>query len=263
MEPLVLHFLNVGKGNCTVANFPSGRLSVIDIDDSRSLSPAQKAYLEIVEKKALTNPVDYIVAGFPGRDIFRFILTHPDMDHMSGIKSLFEKKTVSNFWDTANQKTIDPKSWSGGGYDKPDWDYYQKIRTSSDNPKALNLYRDANAECCWPQDGIEVLAPTPELVREAEESQDYDHLSYVLRITHQGKKILLGGDATTEAWEDIIAYYGNAALKSDVLLAPNHGSKNHISKEILDVVQPRLTVVSVAEGVDYAYNLSSVPTLQL
>ncbi len=87
MEPLVLHFLNVGKGNRMVANFPSGRLSVIDIDDSRSLSPAEKAYLEIVEEKALTNPVDYIVAGFPGKDIFRFVLTHPDMDHMSGIKS--------------------------------------------------------------------------------------------------------------------------------------------------------------------------------
>jgi beta-lactamase superfamily II metal-dependent hydrolase len=99
-----------------------------------------------------------------------------------------------------------------------------------------------------------VLSPTAALVNEAEESDDYDHLSYVLMVTYQGKKILLGGDATKEVWEELIARYGKN-LQSDVLLAPNHGSANHISKEILEVINPRLTVVSVAEGVDYAYDL--------
>jgi hypothetical protein len=38
---------------------------------------------------------------------------------------------------------------------------------------------------------------------------------------------------------------------------PNHGSPNHISKEILDVIDPDLTIVSVAEGIPYAYDLYS------
>jgi len=38
MSEITFHFLNVGKGNCTVIEFPSERLSVIDIDDSRALS---------------------------------------------------------------------------------------------------------------------------------------------------------------------------------------------------------------------------------
>lgn len=257
MGQLVFHFLNVGKGNCTIADFPSGRLTVVDIDDSRSISAVQKAYMEVIEKKAkLTNPIDYIIANFPNREIFRFILTHPDMDHMSGIKGLFGKKAVSNFWDTDNNKKIDPSSWKDSPYDREDWDFYQMIRKREKDPTVLKLYRDANSECCWIQDGIEVLAPTPALVKEAEESEDYDHLSYVLMTKHANKKILLGGDATTEALKDIIGHYGGY-LKSDVLLAPNHGSSNHISKEILDVISPRLTVVSVAEGVDYAYDLYS------
>jgi len=45
--------------------------------------------------------------------------------------------------------------------------------------------------------------------------------------------------------------YDSDDLKSDILLAPGHGSKNHVSKEFLDVVKPRLTVVSVAAKVDY------------
>ncbi|GAH87197.1 unnamed protein product, partial [marine sediment metagenome] len=71
------------------------------------------------------------------------------------------------------------------------------------------------------------------------------------------RKILLGGDATKKSLEDIIEYYDEGYLESDVLFAPNHGSPNHISEEILDVINPDLTVVSVAEGVDYARELYS------
>src|SRR3972149_1858657 len=103
MSELLFHFLNVGKGNFSIIDFTSGRLTVTDIDDSRAISAASKAYMEVIEKKAkLTNPIEYIINNFKDKDIFRFILTHPDMDHMSGIKGLFEKKAVINFWDTDN-----------------------------------------------------------------------------------------------------------------------------------------------------------------
>lgn len=258
MSELVFHFLNVGKGNCSIIDFTSGRLTVIDIDDSRSLSAFQKAYMEVMEKKAkLTNPIEYITNNFKDKDIFRFILTHPDMDHMSGIKELYSKKPFLNFWDTDNDKKIDPSSWKDSPYNKEDWDFYQRIRKSAEIPKALTLYRGAESECCWIQDGIEVLSPTSVFVKLANESDEYDHISYVLRIHYAGKKVLLGGDATEEVWNDILAHYGAGYLKSDVLLAPNHGSANHISKEILDEIDPDLTVVSVAEGIEYARELYS------
>jgi len=31
-------------------------------------------------------------------------ITHPDMDHMSGIKTLFKKKYVRNFWHVPEDK---------------------------------------------------------------------------------------------------------------------------------------------------------------
>lgn len=259
MNELTFHFLNVGKGNCTIVEFPSTRLSVIDIDDSRAISELDKFYMEYVEKKAsLTDPINYIKNYFKDQDIFRFILTHPDMDHMSGIKELFKRKPIFNFWDTENDKFIDPNSWDKSSYDKEDWDFYQAARrNSTKNPTVLKLHRGASSDCCWVQDGIEILAPTPELVKEANQSEDYDHLSYVLMIKHAGKRILLGGDATKKVWEDIINNHGIDYIKSDVFLAPNHGSPNHISKEILDAINPDLTIVSVADGVQYAYNLYS------
>lgn len=249
---LDFHFINVGKGNCTIVDFPSSRLSVIDIDDSRAITPKQRKIMSLEKKAALTNPIEYIVSNFPDGEIFRFILTHPDMDHMSGIKSLFAKKYVRNFWDIPNNKP-DPVDWDQSPYDKSDWDFYQNLRKEKiKNVTIVRPLRDKKAKCCWVQDGIKILSPNNELIKKANESGDYDHSSYVLMGEYAGQKILFGGDATKLAWEDIKDYYEDY-LETDILLAPGHGSKNHISSEILDIIKPRLIVVSVAEGVDYDY----------
>ncbi len=256
---LYFHFINVGKGNCTVIDFPSGRLSVVDIDDSRIITEAQRRQMLLEKKAALTDPIRYILSNFGDREeIFRFILTHPDMDHMSGIKTLFNKKNVRNFWDVPNNKP-DPDNWDQQSYyDKNDWDFYQLLKNKNKNKKinnvtVVNPLRNSTADCCWVQDGIKILSPSKSLMKNAEDSGDYDHLSYVLQITYQGMRAILTGDASKTALDDIVANYKANELQSSILLAPGHGSKNHVSKDFLEVVKPRLTIVSVAEGVDYDY----------
>lgn len=248
------HFINVGKGNCTIIDFPSGRLSVIDIDDSKTISEAQRRQMLLEKKATLTNPIDYIISNFNSKDeIFRFILSHPDMDHMSGIKQLFSKKYVRNFWDVPNNKP-DPGNWDQSPYDKNDWDFYQSLRNKkANNVNVINPLRNSTADCCWVQDGIKILSPSVELIKNAEDKKDYDQLSYVLQITYQNKRAMLTGDASKYALEDILANYETTELQSDILLAPGHGSKNHVSKDFLEAVKPRLTIVSAAEGVEYDY----------
>ena len=250
-----LHFINVGKGNCTIIDFPSGRLSVIDIDDSRIISEAQRRQMLFEKKAALTNPIEYILSNFSDREeIFRFILTHPDMDHMSGIKTLFNKKYVRNFWDVPNNKP-DLGNWENSPYDKSDWEFYQSLKNELVNDvTVVNPLRNGTADCCWVQDGIKIFSPSQTLIDKAEESGEYDHLSYILQITYKGMRVLLTGDASKIALNDIVENYEIHELKSSVLLAPGHGSKNHVSKDFLDAVKPRLTIVSVAEGVDYDYD---------
>lgn len=250
---LDFHFINVGKGNCTLVNFPSGHLSVIDIDDSRSISPLEQMVIQIFKKALPVNPVDYIATNFPNESIFRFILTHPDMDHMSGINSFFNKKHVDNFWDIPNNRP-DPGNWESSLYNKEDWDFYQDLRNDKVDITLVEPLRDQTSNCCWIQDGIYILSPDKELIKKAEDCGEYDHLSYVLMIHYVGKKVLLGGDATKFAWENILECYGNY-LEADIFFAPGHGSKNHISSEILDVIKPRLVIVSVAVNIDYVYEL--------
>lgn len=61
----------------------------------RTVNFNQKAYP--------VNPISYLKKhGISA--VFRFILTHPDMDHMDGIKDFFEEFEPINFWDIHNNK---------------------------------------------------------------------------------------------------------------------------------------------------------------
>ena len=56
------------------------------------------------------------------------------MDHMDGIKKLFDKFSIINFWDTDNNKDMN-ESQEWGRYCKEDWEYYQSIRNSKNSQK--------------------------------------------------------------------------------------------------------------------------------
>src|SRR5258708_825280 len=104
MEPLKIYFLNVGHGDCTIVQFPSGRIAMIDINDSGlldedsedelgrkmdTLGPSiyrvlgldfpeslMKNLQEYITTK-VEDPVRYFTANF-GTSIFRYIQSHPD-----------------------------------------------------------------------------------------------------------------------------------------------------------------------------------------
>jgi beta-lactamase superfamily II metal-dependent hydrolase len=191
---LTIHFLNVGKGNCAILDFPSGDLTMIDIDNSRLDGDGE-----------LTDPVAYLKREFPNRSLFRFILTHPDMDHMSGLHELSQTVAIGNFWDTENTKSFPDSDWENSPYDRKDWETYQRLRVSAENPRCLRLLQGQTSDCCWTRDGVKILSPTTKLVRLGNEGDDpeYNHLSYVLRVQHADRTILFGGDATVEAWNEI------------------------------------------------------------
>ncbi len=247
---LKLHFLNVGKGNCTIIEHPTERISMIDINNFQK-----------EDDETLTDPIKYFKDNFPTSAIHRFILTHPDLDHMSGLNLLAGKVEIANFWDTDNNKKIEEDTWKTSPYDKRDWDRYQKLRQSTESPKCLKLYRDAKADY-YAQDGITILSPTPELVAVSNKASETDpqqhhHLSYVLLLEYQKKRILFGGDASVDVWDDILKACGSASLKADIFFAPHHGSKNNVNAKVFEEISPTYVVVSVAEGVDYDYNYYS------
>lgn len=202
--------------------------------------------------------IDYL-KSFGVSSIFRFILTHPDMDHMDGLKSLFETFSVTNFWDTDNTKTMDATA-SWGKYNKADWDFYQEIRNSSNSPKVLHNYAGSRGQYYNQDeggksgaDGLYILAPTKELVSAANESEDYNDCSYVILYKTNDKKIIFAGDSAENTWDYILENHREDVTDVDILLAPHHGRKTGGNAEYLDVLKPKLTLFGNAksEYLDY------------
>jgi phosphoribosyl 1,2-cyclic phosphodiesterase len=80
--------------------------------------------------KELTDAIAFLKREYPGRSLFRFILTHPDLDHMSGLKRLHETIGFTNFWDTAHTK---PTPSFRSDADREDWEFYQTLRGGAKN----------------------------------------------------------------------------------------------------------------------------------
>lgn len=242
-----IHFVNVGKGNCSIIDFPSGHLTVVDIDNSRN-----------TDENELTDPIDYLNTNFKNKNIFRFILTHPDMDHMSGLDELNKNFSIINFWDTDHDKEMSEEDLEKAPYyEADDWKTYLKLRKSTESPKALKISRKESKDF-WNKDNITVLSPSSDLIKLSKEAADtdsdkYNHLSYVFMVNYCGVRILFGGDATIAAWDSILKNCGKESLKADIFLAPHHGSKNNFNEEVFKHIAPDYVVVSVDRGVEYDY----------
>lgn len=258
-----VHFLNVKEGDCSWIEHDSGRNTVIDVSNGLVNDLLEKSLFESVsgnfhQKDTPTNPIEYFRKHNMDK-MFRFILTHPDMDHMDGLKALFKAFNCTNFWDTPNEKKLDDGQWGNGKYSKDDWAFYQNLRNGkSENIKVLNLFDGAigefyNRDDNGSGDGLYILSPTQELVDYANAHDDYNNISYVILYIVQEKKILFSGDAEKEAWDGILERHEDDLINIDVLIAPHHGRKSGGNDEYLDILKPKLTLFGNAKSKNLDY----------
>jgi competence protein ComEC len=201
-------------------------------------------------KTELTDPIAFLQSVYPSETLWRFVLTHPDLDHMRGIKRLYQTIGFNNFWDTAH---IKPTPEYRSDDDKVDWEFYQELR----NQWYRRLYHRGDRYFAFAADehgnpggdNIEILSPTAELVRSCNKTGKSNDLSIVLRVGHAGKTILLPGDAEKEAWDTMVSHFGRG-LKSDFLKASHHGRDSGYHLEALKLIAPRVTFASVGRKPD-------------
>jgi len=270
-----VHFLNVNDGDCSIIQHGSGHTSVIDVCNATSqefLSDAMRSVLSkgekgvsgnFQQKKYPVNPVSYL-KNHSIYSVFRYIQTHPDMDHMDGIEAFFSEFSPANFWDTENNKEIDSQNWNGSPYRSTDWDFYKHLRDTrptSDptrlalSPGARGKYYNLNEDGVPAGDALYVLAPTAQLVQEANElAQDYNRCSYVILYRSPGGRILFSGDSHDATWEYILENHHDEVADIDVLMAPHHGRSSGRSYDFLDVLNPTLTFFGNARSEHLAYS---------
>ena len=148
------------------------------------------------------------------------IVSHGDWDHAGGLADLLSVLNVENFWSGEVDRLI----VSGGQKAKP-------------CIESMSWYSETVS--------VEVLYPLKvPLDHKVKSSNNH---SCVVRVSLQGFSFLLMGDLESEAELEFVRYY-KSKLKSDVLIAGHHGSKNASSYALLKHVQPEYVVFSAGYG---------------
>jgi competence protein ComEC len=270
-----VHFINVDPGDCSIIEHNSGRVTMIDICDGftpEEITEAIKSsafdsgpWLKAVEKSAngnfqmknsITNPVEYL-SSLGITSIFRFILSHPDMDHMDGLSALSDSVNINNFWDTGVQK--DKPSFSGSPYREEDWDQYRAF-VDGKNTKSINRLADERFQFANRGDdnnpggdGLYILAPNKDLVDQSNATGDVNDASYVILYRSSCGRIIFPGDAHDKTWQYVIDHFGKDVANCSVLIAPHHGRDSDRSYDFLDYIRPKFTIFGNAPSEHLAY----------
>jgi competence protein ComEC len=124
----------------------------------------------------------------------------------------------------------------------------ERFLTAANNCGA-NLYRpELGSSYSLGEATVTVLGPV----------KDYDSandMSLVLLVQFGDNRFLFTGDMENidGAENDLVAYWGDDALKADVLKVGHHGSSTSTSYHFLRAVSPAYAVISVGEGNEYGH----------
>lgn len=150
------------------------------------------------------------------RQLDALVVSHDDNDHSGGIASILSQIPVQ--------------------------------RVLSSLPKDSSVYKQSNHVHCvvgqsWQWDGVkfEMISPMAESYQKSN-IKDNDR-SCVLRITSQFGRVLIPGDI--ERGVENALLQSEYALKSDVLIAPHHGSKTSSTRAFVEEVNPSAVVFTV------------------
>ena len=265
MSELKLKFYHVGDGDCLLIYLPDGTLGLVDshvpgwMDDCPAL-------------------VD--ILAHERRELSFVCLTHPHADHYGGLKKILTdgRLTIAEFWHTiddvqnflmamntiqvpdiddpwaelSEQYFVDQKKELIEVYEAA-LDLKEKKQTKwrrMNEMKDLRAFAGCQFKSLSPSDNDidRYVKKLGNQKRKAIDQATVNNLSSVLLLRYAGVSILLGADATSTGWKQILnvakqnAFEGE--LKSQVLKVSHHGAKD----EHLE----RLLIAIHKEGESYA-----------
>ncbi|MBI5560606.1 MAG: DNA internalization-related competence protein ComEC/Rec2 [Deltaproteobacteria bacterium] len=213
-DGLKVTFVSVGQGDAALVLFPASGLSRgkrMLIDGGGSLGAGFDAGEGIIAPmlwKERIKKVDYIV------------LTHPQRDHMEGLKFIAENFSPEEFW------------WSGIGELPP------RLRDVL-REKGVEVRTIGSESPATVIDDVRVdfLNP-PNAYRD--EGLEINNSSLVLKLTYGKRRFLFTGDIKEKA-EGLLM---GRDIRADVLKVPHHGSRFSSTPSFIDKVNPEVAVIS-------------------
>ena len=209
-------FVDVGQGDCLHIRTPSGKNVLIDGGGKETFDVGKR----VLKPYLLKNGVKKIDLA---------VITHLDIDHYEGIRSLATDGFVESLGLYSGNQLIEKKIMEDTGLAQNQLSYlHQGDRIQVDSTVWLEiLYPEQKSRQVYES---EILA------------NDENPRSLVIRV-HLGKyRILMTGDIDTSIEAEVMAIQRSANLESEILKIGHHGSKYSTSDDFLKTVNPKIAV---------------------
>jgi hypothetical protein len=200
----------------------------------------------LVDGETMEPIIDEIKRESNGKDIVRFISTHPDDDHIKGIVELDDAMNFLNFYCVANQAT------------KKDWtDAFGRYCELRDSSKAFYVYRGCSRK--WMNEGddtrgqaginfewpITANADYNAALEGTLKGERANNISPIFTYKLEGgARFLWMGDVETAFMDKIKDEI--VLPEVDVLFAPHHG-RDTPPDEWMDQMSPQIVVIGEAD----------------
>lgn len=207
-----------------------------------------------LDESNIDDIIDEIVAESNGKEIFRFISTHPDDDHIKGLQKFDNKISIRNFYCVKNNATKDDET--------DDFGRYCELR---DSEKHFYIYKGCSRKWMNLSDdergssGINILWPDvsnddyKNALKNSENGESPNNICPIIRYSlENGAKVLWMGDLEFDFMEKIKDYVDFSEI--DILFAPHHGRKSgKVPADVLATLSPKIIVVGEAPSKDLEY----------
>lgn len=215
-------FFDVGDGLCTLIRTPSGRTLIVDCGTSSWRDPSDvghKLIAPYLQSQGLSS-------------IDALVLSHPHLDHLSGIPGLLRAEPASLVMDAGEEEQSSEYSA-----------FRRAIRNCHARYRKLKCGQTIDMG-----DGVTAQVIGPPSGADYPNGNDR---SVVLRVAFGRVAVLLEADAGEEAETEMVA--SGAKLRAQVLQVGHHGSALSTSPQWLSAVKPSIAVISCSSHSRYGF----------
>jgi len=195
-----------------------------------------------------------------GKNITRFISTHPDEDHFHGLEYLDDKIDILNFYCVKNEVIKEDKTRDFLRYCKLRDDLKKVFYLEKGcSRKWMNQNGKDNNDMDRGNSGINILWPITtneyykDALKNAEKGESTNNISIIMKYSlNSGPAMIWLGDLESDFMEKIKDEI--IMEKVDILFAPHHGrNTGKVPESWLKKINPKIIIIGEAPSEDLNY----------
>ena len=230
---LVIHFLDVGQGDCIIIQLPDGKNMIID--GGNNYNAVKSHILNFLNTYNIT-VFDYLM------------LTHTDADHVGSLDDVILNTDVKRVYiPEVSTQTITTGVYS---------DFVTAVQ--NEGLAEGDIKTTVMGDSIQSDAGYEIVFFTPLTSMHSEvksgNAEKINAVSPIIILYYGGKSVMFTGDATSSSealFLETIAVHStlkNRNVDVDILKVAHHGSKTSSTTAFLNAVKPEISVISVGNN---------------